>query len=159
MVVSHVTTETSFLTQIISSPAIFKRTFWERKYWRTLNLAKKKQYGRTTFGTGQMGRIRNAVHISFQHRRLEDGYLVFRPSLKLRNRTRLRLFSSSFLAWNSPWILKPRCTMKAELRTENLYPATKSSQLWERERGGWRRQIKRKELFVFKYVIRIASEA
>ncbi|TNN46710.1 hypothetical protein EYF80_043118 [Liparis tanakae] len=54
------------------------------------------------------------------HRRLDDGYLVFRPSLKLRNRTRFRLFSSSFLAWNSPWTLKPRCTTKAELSTENL---------------------------------------
>lgn len=70
------------------------------------------------------------VPVSLQHRRLEEGYLVFRPSLKLRNRTRLRLFSSSFLGWNSPWILKPRCTTKAELRTENLYPATWSSQLW-----------------------------
>lgn len=58
--------------------------------------------------------------------------MVFRPSLKLRNRTRLRLFSSSFLAWNSPWILKPRCTTKAELSTENLYPATWSSQAWRK---------------------------
>lgn len=66
----------------------------------------------------------------FQQRRADDGYLVFRPSLKLRNRTRLRLFSSSFLAWNSPWILKPRCTTKAVLSTENLYPATWSSQAW-----------------------------
>lgn len=55
-----------------------------------------------------------------QQRRSEEGYLAFRPSLKVRNRRRLRRFSSSFLAWNSPWILKPRCTTKAELRTENL---------------------------------------
>lgn len=81
----------------------------------------------------------------FQQRRAEDGYLVFRPSLKLRNRTRLRLFSSSFLAWNSPWILKPRCTTKAVLSTENLYPATWSSQAW-REINSMRRQTWRWEV-------------
>ena len=114
--------------------------FWVGTAWleNKSGFKKEKKNVRQSFQLkthSRLMRVGHRVLILFQHRLVEDGHLVFRPSLKLRNRTRLRLFSSSFLAWNSPWILKPRCTTKAELSTENLYPATWSSQAW----GGMRR--------------------